>query len=357
MRRSSPPTAFPPSIVGLDRFDARKKVVADLEALGVLDHVEAKTIQMPYGDRSGVVIEPWLTDQWYVNAGELAKPALAAVRSGETAFVPKTWEKTYFNWMENIQPWCVSRQLWWGHQIPAWYAPDGRCFVAESEAEAQAQAGEGVPLTRDEDVLDTWFSSALWPFATLGWPENTADLARHYPGDVLVTGFDIIFFWVARMMMQGIHFMDEVPPFKTRLLPWPRPRRQGPEDVEVEGQHRRSAGAGRQIWRRRAALHARPRWKARAATSSSMKSASKAIATSRPSCGTPRASASRTAFRARPTSRRRPPRHAVNRWIIGEVAATAQGARSRHGEPSASMPMPTPSTSSSGTASATGIWS
>jgi valyl-tRNA synthetase len=206
---------IPADYVGMDRFDARKKVVADLEALDAVELIEAKTIQMPYGDRSGVVIEPWLTDQWYVNAGELAKPALAAVRSGETQFVPKTWEKTYFNWMENIQPWCVSRQLWWGHQIPAWYAPDGRCFVAESEADAQAQAGDGLSLTRDEDVLDTWFSSALWPFATLGWPENTEDLAHHYPGDVLVTGFDIIFFWVARMMMQGIHFMDGVPPFKT----------------------------------------------------------------------------------------------------------------------------------------------
>ncbi len=205
---------IPTDYVGLDRFDARKKVVADLEALEAVELIEAKTIQMPYGDRSGVVVEPWLTDQWYVNAGELAKPALAAVKSGATQFVPKTWEKTYFNWMENIQPWCVSRQLWWGHQIPAWYGPDGRCFVAEDEAAAQAQAGD-VVLTRDEDVLDTWFSSALWPFATLGWPDNTEDLARHYPGDVLVTGFDIIFFWVARMMMQGIHFMDDVPPFKT----------------------------------------------------------------------------------------------------------------------------------------------
>jgi valyl-tRNA synthetase len=205
---------IPTDYVGMDRFDARKKVVADLEALEAVELIEAKTIQMPYGDRSGVVVEPWLTDQWYVNAGELAKPALAAVKSGATQFVPKTWEKTYFNWMENIQPWCVSRQLWWGHQIPAWYGPDGRCFVAEDEAAAQAQAGD-VVLTRDEDVLDTWFSSALWPFATLGWPDNTEDLPRHYPGDVLVTGFDIIFFWVARMMMQGIHFMDDVPPFKT----------------------------------------------------------------------------------------------------------------------------------------------
>ncbi|OYU15805.1 MAG: valine--tRNA ligase [Alphaproteobacteria bacterium PA4] len=205
---------IPAAYIGLDRFEARKQVVADLEALGAVELIEAKTIQMPYGDRSGVVVEPWLTDQWYVNAAELARPALAAVKDGATQFVPKTWEKTYFNWMENIQPWCVSRQLWWGHQIPAWYGPDGQCFVAESEADAQALAGN-IELTRDSDVLDTWFSSALWPFATLGWPENTAELARHYPGDVLVTGFDIIFFWVARMMMQGIHFMDDVPPFKT----------------------------------------------------------------------------------------------------------------------------------------------
>ncbi len=203
----------PADYVGLAREDARKKVVADLEALELIERIEQKTIQMPYGDRSGVVIEPWLTDQWYVNAAELAKDALSAVHDGRTQFVPKTWEKTYFNWMENIQPWCVSRQLWWGHRIPAWYTPDGSVFVAETEAKAQAQAGDAV-LTRDEDVLDTWFSSALWPFGTLGWPEQTPDLARHYPGDVLVTGFDIIFFWVARMMMQGLHFMDDVP-FRT----------------------------------------------------------------------------------------------------------------------------------------------
>ena len=207
-------SGVPADYVGLTREDARKKVVADLEALDLIERIEQKTIQMPYGDRSGVVIEPWLTDQWYVNAGELAKDALAAVQDGRTRFVPATWEKTYFNWMENIQPWCVSRQLWWGHRIPAWYGPDGSVFVAETEAEAQAQAGDAVPLTRDEDVLDTWFSSALWPFGTLGWPDATPDLARHYPGDVLVTGFDIIFFWVARMMMQGLHFMDQVP-FKT----------------------------------------------------------------------------------------------------------------------------------------------
>jgi valyl-tRNA synthetase len=202
---------MPPQLVGLDRFDARKQVEAMLEAEGLLEKVEDRVIQTPYGDRSGVVIEPWLTDQWYVDAATLAKPAIEAVRNGKTKFVPETWAKTYFNWMENIQPWCISRQLWWGHQIPVWYDPQGTVFVAENETEAQARAGEGVVLTRDPDVLDTWFSSALWPFGTLGWPEQTRDLERYYPGAVLVTAFDIIFFWVARMMMQGLHFMHEVP--------------------------------------------------------------------------------------------------------------------------------------------------
>jgi valyl-tRNA synthetase len=204
----------PEAVVGMDRFEARKWVVAEMDRLGLLERQEDRVVQMPYGDRSGVVIEPWLTDQWYVDAATLAAPAIDAVRSGATKFVPATWEKTYFNWMENIQPWCVSRQLWWGHRIPAWFTDDGRIFVAEDVAAAQALAGEGVVLRQDEDVLDTWFSSALWPFGTLGWPEQTDSLARHYPGDVLVTGFDIIFFWVARMMMQGIEFMGE-PPFAT----------------------------------------------------------------------------------------------------------------------------------------------
>jgi valyl-tRNA synthetase len=203
----------PAHYVGLDRFEARKAVVADLEAAGLVERVEDKVIQMPYGDRSGVPIEPLLTDQWYVDAETLAKPAIEAVRSGDTRFVPQTWEKTYFNWMENIQPWCVSRQLWWGHQIPAWYDEEGKVYVAETEAEAQQQAGNK-KLTRDPDVLDTWFSSALWPFGTLGWPEATSKLERYYPNSVLVTGFDIIFFWVARMMMQGLHFQGEVP-FRT----------------------------------------------------------------------------------------------------------------------------------------------
>jgi valyl-tRNA synthetase len=205
---------IPEALLGLDRFEARKRIEAMLDEQGGIEKVEDRIIQLPYGDRSGVVIEPWLTDQWYVDAATLAKPAIEAVRTGATKFVPQTWEKTYFNWMENIQPWCVSRQLWWGHRIPAWYDERGNVFVAETEAQAQAQAGEGVPLRRDEDVLDTWFSSALWPFGTLGWPEKTAELQRYYPGSVLVTGFDIIFFWVARMMMQGIHFMGEVP-FRT----------------------------------------------------------------------------------------------------------------------------------------------
>ena len=200
---------------GLDRFEARKRIVEMFEVLGLLDKIEPHTNQVPHGDRSDVVIEPWLTEQWYVNAAELAKPAIAAVEKGETSFVPKNWEKTYYEWMRNIQPWCISRQLWWGHQIPAWYGPDGTVFVEETEALALSAAerhyGMQVSLTRDEDVLDTWFSSALWPFSTLGWPDETPELKRHYKTDVLVTGFDIIFFWVARMMMMGLHFMHEVP--------------------------------------------------------------------------------------------------------------------------------------------------
>jgi valyl-tRNA synthetase len=200
---------------GLDRFEARKRIVALLEENGFLEKVEPHTHQVPHGDRSDVVIEPWLTEQWYVNAAELAKPAISAVERGDTSFVPKNWDKTYFDWMRNIQPWCVSRQLWWGHQIPAWYGPDGEIFVEETEdaasSAAHARYGQNVSLRRDEDVLDTWFSSALWPFSTLGWPDATPELSRHYKTDVLVTGFDIIFFWVARMMMMGLHFMKEVP--------------------------------------------------------------------------------------------------------------------------------------------------
>lgn len=211
----------PDDLIGLDRFDARKAIVARLKEEGFLiPHVdkdgnehdaEPRTIATPFGDRSGAVIEPWLTDQWYVDAEVLARPAIEAVRSEAIRLVPKSWEKTFFNWMENIQPWCVSRQLWWGHRIPAWYAADGSVYVAETEEEAQAQAGAGVALTRDEDVLDTWFSSALWPFATLGWPDEDPRANGRYPNDVLISGFDILFFWDARMMMQGLHFMGDVP--------------------------------------------------------------------------------------------------------------------------------------------------
>ena len=209
---------FTRTLDGLDRFDARKRIVAELERLEILVAVEPHTNQVPHGDRSGVPIEPLLTVQWYCNAGELAKPAISAVETGRTKFVPQQWENTFFAWMRDIQPWCISRQLWWGHRIPAWYGPDGHVFVEKDEAAAIAEAtahyGKPTPITRDEDVLDTWFSSALWPFSTLGWPEQTAELAKYYPGDVLVTGFDIIFFWVARMMMMGIHFMGDVP-FRT----------------------------------------------------------------------------------------------------------------------------------------------
>ncbi|MET0868298.1 MAG: valine--tRNA ligase, partial [Pseudorhodoplanes sp.] len=219
---------------GMSREVARKKIVERLETNGLLDKIEPNTHMVPHGDRSNVVIEPFLTDQWYVDAKTLAQPALAAVRDNRTVFVPKNWERVYYDWMENIQPWCVSRQLWWGHQIPAWYGADGKVYVAETEDEAVADAlafdtangniteeeaeviaqdaeRRAAYLTRDEDVLDTWFSSALWPFSTLGWPDETPELKRYYPTDALVTGFDIIFFWVARMMMMGLHLMKEVP--------------------------------------------------------------------------------------------------------------------------------------------------
>ncbi|MFM8700412.1 MAG: valine--tRNA ligase [Hyphomicrobiales bacterium] len=200
---------------GLDRYEARKRIVGMVEAAGFLAKVEPYASQVPHGDRSNSAIEPYLTDQWYVDARTLATEALDSVRAGRTKFVPENWSKTYYQWLENIEPWCVSRQLWWGHQIPAWYGPDGHVFVGSSELEAGTQAekhyGTKTHLTRDEDVLDTWFSSALWPFSTLGWPDKTPELARYYPTDVLVTGFDIIFFWVARMMMMGDHFMGKEP--------------------------------------------------------------------------------------------------------------------------------------------------
>ena len=200
---------------GMDRFTARATVVSMLEERDLVEKTVEHTHGVPHGDRSNVPVEPFLTDQWYVDAKTLAAPAIASVREGRTGIVPKAWEKTYFDWMENIQPWCVSRQLWWGHRIPAWYGPDGEIFVEESEEQAKAAArrhyGSERDLKRDEDVLDTWFSSALWPFSTLGWPDETPELARYYPTSVLVTGFDIIFFWVARMMMMGLHFMKEQP--------------------------------------------------------------------------------------------------------------------------------------------------
>ena len=198
---------------GLDRFEARKRVVAELEAAGLVVKIEKHKLVVPRGDRSGAVLEPYLTDQWYVRIEPLAAPAIAAVENGTTRFVPENWAKTYFEWMRNIKDWCVSRQLWWGHRIPAWYDPEGNIYVARSEAEARSKhhLGPDVRLDQDTDVLDTWFSSALWPFSTLGWPQQTAELAKFYPSTVLVTGFDIIFFWVARMMMMGLKFMADVP--------------------------------------------------------------------------------------------------------------------------------------------------
>ena len=205
----------PAEYEGMDRFEARKAIVARAEEEGWLKAIEKTKHVVPHGDRSGVVIEPWLTDQWYVDAKTLAQPAIKAVEQGDTTFEPASYSKIYFEWLRNIEPWCISRQLWWGHQIPAWYGPDGEIFVAETEDDARAAArehyGAETALTRDEDVLDTWFSSALWPFSTMGWPEKTEDLERFYPTSDLVTAADIIFFWVARMMMMGLHFMDEVP--------------------------------------------------------------------------------------------------------------------------------------------------
>ena len=205
----------PSKYQGLDRFEARQLILEELQGLGLLIKEEKQDMVVPYGDRSGVVIEPWLTDQWFCNAKKLSIDPIKSVKEGKTNFVPKNWENTFFNWMENIQPWCISRQLWWGHQIPAWYGPDKKCFVALSIDDANLKAkkhyGKETELIQDEDVLDTWFSSALWTFSTLDWPNKTYELERFYPGNVLVTGFDIIFFWVARMMMMGSYFMKQTP--------------------------------------------------------------------------------------------------------------------------------------------------
>ena len=205
--------SVPEAYRGLDRFDARKKIVAAFDELGLLEKVDDYEQKLPRGDRSGAVVEPYLTDQWYVKIQPLADPAIEAVKDGRIRFVPENWSKTYFDWMYNIQDWCISRQLWWGHRIPAWYDDDGNIYVGRSEEEAREKNGvdDSVVLRQDEDVLDTWFSSALWPFSTQGWPENTESLKTFYPGNVLVTGFDIIFFWVARMIMMGLKFMDDVP--------------------------------------------------------------------------------------------------------------------------------------------------
>jgi valyl-tRNA synthetase len=205
--------AAPARYHGLDRFDARQRIVGELEAAGLVERVEPHRHMIPKGDRSGAVLEPWLTDQWYVRIAPLAEPAIRAVEDGRIRFVPANWDRTYFEWMRNIKDWCISRQLWWGHRIPAWYGPDGAVYVGRSEADARARADlpAELPLVQDEDVLDTWFSSALWPFSTLGWPGDTPELRTFYPTSVLVTGFDIIFFWVARMIMMGLRFMGDVP--------------------------------------------------------------------------------------------------------------------------------------------------
>jgi valyl-tRNA synthetase len=204
---------IPTTYVGLDRFEARKKIIHDLDTLGLLEKIEDHKLMVPRGDRTHSIIEPLLTDQWYVKTQPLAEPAIAAVENGDIRFVPDNWKNTYFEWMNNIQDWCISRQIWWGHRIPAWYDDNGTIYVGRSEAEIrqQHQLSDDISLRQDPDVLDTWFSSALWPFSTLGWPEKTAELDQYYPTNVLVTGFDIIFFWVARMIMMGLKFMGDVP--------------------------------------------------------------------------------------------------------------------------------------------------
>ncbi len=201
----------PTKYQGLDRFEARKAIVNELEKQKLIEKIDPHTLMVPRGDRTNSIIEPYMTDQWFVKVKPLAEPAIDAVKNGSIRFVPENWEKTYFNWMENIEDWCISRQIWWGHRIPAWYDKEGNYYVADSIKEAQEQAGINVELTQDEDVLDTWFSSALWPFSTLGWPEATTEMSRFYPTSVLVTGFDIIFFWVARMIMFGLKFANDVP--------------------------------------------------------------------------------------------------------------------------------------------------
>ncbi len=203
----------PPAYAGLDRFEARKRIVADLEAQGLVERIEPHTLKVPRGDRSHAVIEPYLTDQWYVKVGPLAEGAIRAVEEGAIRFVPESWSKTYFEWMRNIEDWCISRQLWWGHRIPAWYDDVGTIYVGRSEDEVRSQynLSKEIQLTQDPDVLDTWFSSALWPFSSLGWPQATREFKTFYPTSVLVTGFDIIFFWVARMIMMGLKFTGQVP--------------------------------------------------------------------------------------------------------------------------------------------------
>ena len=203
----------PKEYQGLDRFDARRKIVEDIESLGLMQEIEDYTLTIPRGDRSGAILEPLITNQWFLKMEPLAKPAITVVKNGELKFVPENWSKTYFEWLENIQDWCISRQLWWGHRIPAWYDNEGNVYVGESESEVREKNNikNSIALTQDEDVLDTWFSSALWPFSSLGWPDETYDLKTFYPTNVLVTGFDIIFFWVARMVMMGLKFMKEIP--------------------------------------------------------------------------------------------------------------------------------------------------
>ncbi len=386
---------LPAQFAGLDRFEARKQIVAAFDAAGLLEKIDDHALKVPKGDRSGTIIEPWLTDQWYVSTKPLAEKAIAAVEDGQIQFVPKQYENMYFSWMRDIQDWCISRQLWWGHRIPAWYDEAGNVYVGRDEAEVRAKHNLGdIALRQDDDVLDTWFSSGLWTFSTLGWPQQTEFLKTFHPTDVLVTGFDIIFFWVARMIMMSLHLTGQIP-FKTVYVHGLVRDGQGHKMSKSKGNvldpldivdgidletlvTKRTSGMMQPKLAEKIAKQTRAefpdgiasygtdspsaRWPPPAATSSSTWAASRATATSATSCGTPPTSCWRTptARTAAPMTRRRPAlRSSCRRWTAGSSPRCSAASRTSPvtSTSSASTWPPSRSTSSSGTSTAPGIWS